>query len=210
MVLHLLRRGQPPESIRMVDYVPPKRADLLKEAAKVDFVRADITSEESIRAAFEKAWPASVAKLSLTVLHPAALINFTDRARSLLHKINNVNLTGTANVMSAAKKAGADIFLATSSASVAIKPVSYWIWPWQSQPKNMFQLYGEEDAYAPLRDHYEYFGNYAVSKAHAEKLVMAANSDNFKTGCIRPANGVFGSRYDQTVGTYLCRGYVPT
>jgi nucleoside-diphosphate-sugar epimerase len=211
MVLHLLQRGQPPESIRMVDFVPPKRADMLRgQAAKIEFVQADITSEEATRAAFERPWPRSVAELPLTVLHPAAVINFTDRARSLLHKVNAVNLTGTANVISAAKKAGADVFLATSSASIAIKPVNYWIWPWQRMPKNMFQVYGEDDAYAPLRDHYEYFGIYAVSKAHAERLVMSANSDTFRTGCIRPANGIYGTRYDQTVGTYLNRGYVPT
>jgi len=124
--------------------------------------------------------------------------------------VNNVNLTGTANVLSAAKRAGADIFLATSSASIAIRPVKYWIWPWQRNPKHFCQIIGEDDAYAPLRDHFEYFGNYAVSKAHAEKLVMAANSENFRTGCIRPANGVYGTRYDHTVGQYLTRGNVPT
>lgn len=211
MVLHLLQRGQSPESIRIIDFVPPKRADMLQgQVAKVDFIQADITSEEATRAAFDKPWPRSVAKLPLTVLHPAAVINFIDRARTLLHKVNAVNLTGTANVLSASKRAGADIFLATSSASIAIRPVSYWIWPWQRNPKNFFQLYGEEDAYAPLRDHFDYFGNYAVSKAHAEKLVMAANSESFKTGCIRPANGIYGTRHDHTVGTYLSRGHVPT
>ncbi|KIW07487.1 uncharacterized protein PV09_01453 [Verruconis gallopava] len=210
MVLHLLQRGQSPESIRMVDFVPPKRLDVLRATKSVEFVQADITSEDSTMAAFGRPWPKSVADLPLTVLHTAAVINFTDRARTLLPKVTKVNLTGTANVLSAAKRAGADIFLATSSASIAIKPVGFWIWPWQRHPKNMFQFYGEDDAYAPLRDHFDYFGNYAVSKALAEKLVMDANSDTFKTGCIRPANGVYGTRYDHTVGTYLTRRDVPT
>jgi nucleoside-diphosphate-sugar epimerase len=210
-VLHLLQRGESPESIRIVDFVPPKRADMKTgQAAKVNYVQADITSEESIRAAFDRPWPRSVERLPLSVMHTAAIINFTDRARTLLHKVNAVNLTGTANVLSAAKRAGADIFVATSSASVALKPVSYWIWPWQRNPKNFFQIVGAVDARAPLRDHREYFGNYAVSKAHAEKLVLTANSDAFRTGCIRPANGIYGTRHDYTVGTYLSRGQVPT
>ena len=211
MVLHLLQRGQSPESIRMIDFVPPRRADMLQgKAAHVEFVQADITSEAATRAAFDKPWHVSVANLPLTVLHPAAVINFTDRARTLLHKVNNVNLTGTANVLSAAKRAGADIFLATSSASIAIKPVNFWIWPWQRSPKNFAQIINEDDAHSPLRDHFDYFGNYAVSKAHAEKLVMSANAQDFKTGCIRPANGVYGTRFDHTVGQYLSRGHVPT
>jgi nucleoside-diphosphate-sugar epimerase len=211
MVLHLLARGQSPESIRIIDFVPPRRADMLQgQAAHVEYVHADITSEEMTRAAFDRPWAPSVANLPLTVLHPAAVINFTDRARTLLYKVNGVNLTGTANVLSAAKRAGADVFLATSSASVAIKAVNYWLWPWQRHGKNFFQLINEDDAQRPLRDHSSYFGNYAVSKAHAEKLVMAANSEHFRTGCIRPANGIYGTRYDQTVGTYLSRKHVPT
>jgi nucleoside-diphosphate-sugar epimerase len=195
----------------MVDFVPPKRADMLSgQAAHVDYIQADITSEASIRAAFDKPWPPSVANLPLTVLHPAAVINFVDRARIFLHRVNNVNLTGTANVLSAAKRAGADVFLATASASIALQPVNFWIWPWQENPKNFFQIIDERDAYAPLREHYDYFGNYAVSKAHAEKLVLAANAENFRTGCIRPANGVYGTRHDHTIGTYLNRGNVPT
>lgn len=167
------------------------RDDMLTGAArKVQFVQADISSEDSTREAFDKAWPASVAKLPLTVLHIAAVINFTDRMKSMMFKVNSVNFTGTANVMGAAKKAGADVFIATSSASIAARPVGFWIWPFQAHPTNYFQTYGEEDALKPLRDHYDYYGIYPVSKANAERLVMVADSPDFRTGCIRPANGM--------------------
>jgi len=54
-------------------------------------------------------------------------------------------------------------------------------------------LYGSHD---------EYFGNYAVSKAAAEKSVLDANAPDFRTGTIRPANGIYGNQDDHTVGTY--------
>lgn len=60
--------------------------------------------------------------------------------------------------------------------------------------------------------HNEFFGNYAVSKAEAEYLIRAADDpeSRFRTGCIRPANSVFGIGGDNTVGNYLSRGGAPT
>ena len=183
---------------------------LSHNAANVSFVQADIASELSTKQAFDEPWLESHENLPLTVFHTAAVINSTDRFKSLLGRVSSVNTTGTANVIAAAKCAGADVFIATSSASVSIRRVQFWIWPWERFPRGYFQAYSEEDAYEPLRNHEYYFGNYAVSKAQAEKLVMAANSPNFRTGCIRPANGVYGNKYDHTVGTYLSRGATGT
>lgn len=75
IVLHLLMRGESPESIRIVDFKKVERADMMTgAAAKVDFAQADITSPSATKAAFNKPWPSSVAKMPLTVFHTAALI----------------------------------------------------------------------------------------------------------------------------------------
>jgi len=89
--LQLLARGQTPESIRLIDFRPPSRIDLLnRNASKVQFVQADISSETSTNEAFSKPWPKSVASLPLTVFHTAAVINPSDRAKSLLYRCTDV------------------------------------------------------------------------------------------------------------------------
>ncbi|KAI1333264.1 dehydrogenase-like protein [Xylariaceae sp. FL0255] len=205
IVLHLLARGEPPESIRIVDFRKTERADLQRgAAAKVDFAQADITSPEATRAAFDKPWPKSVANLPLTVHHTAAMIIPHERTMGTYEKIKRVNVDGTENVMDAAKIAGADIFIATSSASVAYRPAGYWGNPFSRWPKNFFQVLDEEDFDRPLADHSQFFANYAHTKARAERLICAANTPTFRTGTIRPANCIYGSSNgDQVVGFVL-------
>jgi nucleoside-diphosphate-sugar epimerase len=212
IILHLLARGQPPESIRLVDFRPPVRADLLDndKVSKVQFVQADITSETSTNEAFSKPWPKSVSRLPLTVFHTAAVINPSERAESLLYRCSAVNTAGTIHVINAAKTSGADVFIATSSGSVDMRRVDFWIAPWTKWPRRYVQTIGDVDSTLPVRSHKEYFGNYAVSKAVAEKSVLNANSPTFRTGCIRPTNGIYGNRYDHTLGTYMSMGKVPT
>lgn len=212
IILHLLARGQSPESIRLVDFRAPVRKDYLdnKAASKVQFARADITSEASTNEAFDKPWPKSVAQLPLTVIHTAAVINPSDRAKSLLYRCSAVNLNGTINVLNAAKRAGADVFIGTSSGSIDLRPIGVWIPPWTRWPRRFVQTVGHVDTAAPLRPHEEYFGNYAVSKAAAEKVVINANSPTLKTGVIRPTNGVYGNRYDHTLGRYMNMSTIPT
>lgn len=210
LILQLLARGQSPESIRSIDIRKPTRKEFLHgEAAKVSFEQADITSESSIGAAFDKSWPASVAKLPLTVFHTAALIIASDRLKVLLPRVSTVNTQGTANVLAAAKRAGADLFIATSSGSVALRNPEIWIPPWRKTPKHMVQIYPDPDKDQLIRPHNTYFGNYAVTKAKAEQLTLAANSADFKTGCIRPACGVYGNNYDLTIAAYLRQKSLP-
>ncbi|TID17134.1 putative dehydrogenase-like protein [Venturia nashicola] len=212
IILHLLARGQSPESIRLIDFRAPVRKDYLdnKAASKVQFARADITSEASTNEAFDKPWPESVAQLPLTVIHTAAVINPSERAKSLLYRCSAVNVNGTINVLNAAKSSGADVFIATSSGSIGLRPAEFLILPWARWPRRFVQTVGHVDTSAPLRSHEEYFGNYAVTKAAAEKIVINANSTTFKTGIIRPANGVYGNRYDHTLGTYMNLSKIPT
>jgi nucleoside-diphosphate-sugar epimerase len=209
LVLQLLARGQPPESIRIIDFRRPVRKDLLRgDAVKVDYVGADVTKEESIRSAFEKPWPSSVRSWPITVFHTAAVIIPEDRARILQSQISSVNTVGTAHVLSAARATGADVFIATSSGSIAIRPCNFWIPPWLKWSPTFVQFYLDPIKDINIRARKEYSGNYAISKAYAEDLVCKANdkSGQFRTGCIRPACGVYGNKYDLTVGTYMTIG----
>ncbi|KAI1177429.1 3-beta hydroxysteroid dehydrogenase/isomerase [Nemania sp. FL0916] len=205
IVLHLLQRGESPESIRILDFRKTERADLQTgAAAKVDFAQADITSLSATKAAFDKPWPSTVAKLPLTVFHTAALIIPGERTMGTYERIKRVNIDGTQNVMDAAKAAGATIFIATSSASIAHKPTNYWGNPFRRWPKRFYQFVDESDFDKPLRPHSEFFANYAHTKAIAERNVCHANSQNFRTGAIRPSNSIYGSSNgDQVVGAVL-------
>ena len=212
LVLHLLARGTPPENIRIIDFRTSPRRDLHQgKAAKVEFVHADITSIPSITAAFSQPWPASVSSLPLTVFHTAAAIRPGERAKVFLSRVSVVNIDGTRNVLDAAKKAGADIFIATSSASIAIRPINFWIPPWRAAPNGIMQIYPNPEQDETIRPHGAYFSNYAWSKARAEQLVMQANDgDDFKTGCIRPACAVYGTNYDIVFGTHMAQGHFQT
>lgn len=213
-MLQLLARGTPPESIRVVDIRRSERNDMGSgtAAAEVSFVQTDITSPASVRAAFEHPWADSCASLPLTVFHTAAVILASERSPRQHAFPDAVNVRGTANVLAAARDAGADVFSATSSASIAIRPVRPFVAPWASSIHGFWQVLDERDFDGnDVRPRECFFGNYPVSKAAAERLVCAANNgDGFRAGCIRPANGVYGHPTDNTVGDPLSRAALPT
>ncbi|KAI1103909.1 NAD(P)-binding protein [Jackrogersella minutella] len=212
IVLHLLARGQPPESIRIVDFRKPERADMTTgPAALVDFAQTDITSIEATAAAFDKPWPASVAELPLTVFHTAAIIVTSERSMRTYERVKRVNIDGMINTLNASKQAGASVFVSTSSASVAYKPVHYWGNPLRRWPRNYWQAIDESDFDRPLRPHAQFFGNYAHAKAASERIISEANCSGFRTGLVRPANGIYGSSNgDQVVGLCLRSGTFPS
>jgi nucleoside-diphosphate-sugar epimerase len=215
IVLQLLERGQPPESIRIVDFRPPSRRDMLHgPASQVGFVETDISSAAATEAAFTKPWHPSVAHLALTVFHTAAVIVPSDRSRLVSGFCEAVNVGGTQNVVDAARRAGADVLVSTTSASISIRPVELWVPPsrmWSRQaPRGYWQVLDEKDFFQPLRRHDEFYANYPASKAAAERIVCAANSRELRTGCIRPANGVYGNPTDNTVGGALAKAVLPT
>ncbi|KAK7965214.1 hypothetical protein PG988_010218 [Apiospora saccharicola] len=215
IVLHLLERGQRPESIRNVDFRAPNRPDMLKgPASRVGFVQADISDPASVEAAFAEPWPTSDGnskESGLTVFHTAAMIVPNERRAATYDRVARVNVEGTRHVLEASRKAGASVFIATSSASTAVRPVKYlsnWFRRW---PRNYVQVLDEADFDQPLRPHNEYFGNYARAKAAAERIVCGANSPGFRTGAIRPANGIYGTSVgDQLVGLCLRSGDFPS
>ncbi|KAL4731789.1 hypothetical protein ACLX1H_000780 [Fusarium chlamydosporum] len=181
IVLQLLARGTPPKSVRIVDIRGTERDDMRSGlATQVDFVRADITSGVSAGKAFTKPWDHSIAHLPITVFHTVAVIVPSARSEYLYKFPEVVNVQGTRNVLAASRAVGADVFSATSSASIGIQP------------------------------HEEYFGNYAASKAAAERLVYGENDASFRTGCIRPGNGVYDNPTDNPVGSLLSQRFHPT
>lgn len=204
IVLQLLERGQPPHSIRIIDFQAPHRTDQLAHPgfAKVDFQKVDVSSFESTRAGFSAPWDPSVAGLPLTVFHTAAVIIPSARSELVNGFCEAVNVKGTENVLAAARMAGADVLVSTSSASISIRPVGFWVrlWKWNSYPENYCQVLEESDFFRPIRGHDGFYGNYPASKAKAERIVCGANSSELRTGCIRPANGVYGHPTDNTVG----------
>ena len=179
-------------------------------ATEVDFIPTDITSASAVDAAFAKPWAPSAARLPLTVFHTAAVILASDRSAHLYAFPEAVNVGGTRHVLAAARTAGADIFSSTSSASIAIRPVRAFVAPWARAAGDFWQVLDERDFALPLRARDGFFGNYPRSKAAAERLVCAASCRAFRTGCIRPANGVYGNPTDNTVGGPLSKSIFPT
>ncbi|TLD07559.1 hypothetical protein PgNI_10979 [Pyricularia grisea] len=214
LVLLLIARGQPPESIRIVDFQKPHRNDMVVgPAAEVDFVKTDISSKTAVAEAFARPWHPSVKHLPLTVFHTAAVIVPSDRSELVYGLCQKVNIHGTRILVEEAQAAGADVFIATSSGSVSIRPVEFWISPWElltKGPRYHAQVLDESDFWKPLRPHHEYFGNYPASKAFAERIVCGANSDKMRTGCIRPANGIYGNPTDNIIGSPLAMGLFPS
>ncbi|KAJ4032512.1 hypothetical protein NW761_011964 [Fusarium oxysporum] len=205
IVLQLLARGTLPRCIRIVDVRQTERDDLRKGlAAQVDYVQTDITSKAAVGDAFSKPWDPKIASLPLTVFHTAAVIIPGARSKYLYKFTESVNVQGTKNVLAASRAVGADIFSSTSSASISIRPVEAFIAPW-AEPKHYWQVMDTQDFDKPLREHEEYFANYAVSKAIAERLVCAENEPSFRTGCIRPGNGIYGHPSDNPIGNLLAR-----
>ncbi|KAK7547637.1 3-beta hydroxysteroid dehydrogenase/isomerase family protein [Phyllosticta citricarpa] len=215
IVQQLLLRGEDPSLVRILDIraPTPKVAGSLRRArdlSRAHFVPVDVGSKDSVDQAFALPWPSHGADLPLTVFHTAAVIRVSERHSSLLPLSSRVNETGTAHVLDAARAAGADVFVATSSGSIAIRPVNFWLAPWRRWPVGYYQRLTDAD-YDLRRPHGGYYGNYPESKARAEALVRAADDCDagFRTGCIRPASGVYGSRFDNTVGAYLRTGGGP-
>ncbi|KAL2843655.1 hypothetical protein BJY01DRAFT_235595 [Aspergillus pseudoustus] len=210
IISHLIARGESAAAIRTLDINPPSR-ELL--ALGITFVQTNITDPVVVRSAFSQAWPADVAGMPLTVFHSAAVIRPAERHKAFLPLSRNVNVRGTINVLDAAQKAGATCFISTSSGSVSIRRARFWIAPWERIPENFVQVV--DDDTEPPKEHGQFFGNYPVTKLEAEGIVRAADDlkSGFRTGCIRPANGIYGIGDEASTSIssmYLRLGGAPT
>ena len=232
IVRHLLERGEHPKQIRVLDIRAPTRPDLTTGLAKdVDFRLVDISDREQVRAAFNAPWPLtptpeggrSPVEMEATVFHTAANIRFYERDARLLPLSEKVNVEGTQNVLDAARAAGVNILIYTSSGSVSIRRARLWLWPWEKRAPFSVQTIDDDDDGTRLpRRHEEMFSNYAASKLKAERLVRAADrtplpskpgkegEGQLRTGCLRPGNGIYGTGGDILCGAYLARRVNPS
>ena len=173
--------------------------------------KTDITDPSSVADVFNHPWSPENAKLPLTVFHTAAYIHPGHRKAEFLSKYMEVNVEGTRNVLETAKLAGCDVFIATSSASVALRPQKFFFPPWQRYPKTFIHFSDNaepEDLNGPLE---QFAGCYAYSKARAEKLVRDWDDKaaGFRTGTIRPGHAIYGhgdENPNSVVYDYLRRG----
>lgn len=213
IVLHLLARGEDPRRIRILDIRAPSRNEFVDGVARdVEFIQTDIADPASVDAAFQAAWPEGDAALQhgLTVFHTASILRYIERREFLLPPVTKINVDGTANVLAAARKAGATAFVYTSSGSIGVRRANLWVAPWQSMPDVYFQRLDDRDLHMPAK-HNEFFSNYAVSKMQAEKLVReASGKGGMPTASVRPSNGVYGIGGDSLADAYLLRETNPT
>ncbi|KAK5061549.1 hypothetical protein LTR84_008093 [Exophiala bonariae] len=214
IVEHLILRGEDPRAIRIVDLAAPRREHAVKE--HVTHIKADISDAASVDSVFSLPWPKEVADLPLTVFHTAAYIQSGHRSKTSLPIYLRVNIQGTRNVLDAAKAAGCDILIATSSASIALKAQTVFSFlPWRRYPDGFIQVHDNaeaEDYDAPL---HRFAGSYAWSKARADKMVRDADDKKarFRTGTIRPGHTIYGhgDENENSLPTkYLIRGGLPT
>ncbi|KAK1226844.1 hypothetical protein PQX77_010148 [Marasmius sp. AFHP31] len=214
IVVQLIKRGEDPRNIRVLDIRKPTRSDLRDGIGKdVDYRIVDVTNAEAVQEAFNASWPTG-SESPITIFHTAANIRFYERDASTVNSSARVNIVGTQNVLNAARAIGASILISTSSASVGVRATSLFLHPWRREPKFFVQVINDDDSIIPKR-HQNFFSNYAYTKREGEKLVRAAHlstSGNgiLRTGCIRPGNGVYGPGGDMLCGAYLVRKTNPT
>ena len=215
---YLLQRGEEPTNIRVIDFAPTPVNYVVSDAISLglQYVRADITDAKAVSSAFGQPWPDRPNHISdgITVIHNAAAIRFFERHTIFLPRSTAVNVDGLRNCLEAAKAIGVDIFILTSSASVAVRPRRLLLWPWEKEPKGWVQII--DDSTKDPETHEECFSNYAASKLIGERLVLNADGSPvaggkiMRTGSIRPANGVYGPRGDIVIEAYLVRKSNPT
>ncbi|KAF9647379.1 NAD-binding protein [Thelephora ganbajun] len=210
IVNHLLTRGEDPKNIRILDIRAPTRTDLTQGPGKfVEFMRTDVTDEESVIAGFTKSWPPAASQDSdITVFCTAANIRFYEKHPALLHLSAKINVTGLENVIKGSLACSATILIATSSGSVGVRSTRFLLAPWEPEPRFFTQVL-QDDAKQSTRLHRTFFSNYGYTKMIGEVRVLAADKTPgaggkvLRTGAIRPGNGVYGVGGDRLIESCL-------
>lgn len=130
------------------------------------------------------------------IFHTAALIRFWERASYTWNVSHKVNILGTANLLSVAKKLkekGGDVtYIYTSSADTVIPSPKFLKLGFDRKtvPKDKVTI---SDANAPIPSDATPESTYTRSKIAAERLVIGANGWNgIRTGIIRPGHTITG------------------
>lgn len=180
----LLLRGE--TSIRLIDIQPPKD-HLVPDHPAISFIKADITSPSSIRAALTTPFPAT-GKPPAVIYLTAAVIRFWERAAYCKSASTRVNVDGTANVISAIKQGlpAGTMLIYTSSGNAAIPRALFFRFGAYGDPNKPVTI-GDDTVFDPFRLHTSW---YAKSKREAEKLVIEADADGIPSGILRPAQYV--------------------
>jgi nucleoside-diphosphate-sugar epimerase len=126
------------------------------EDIAVPTIKGDLTNKADIERAISQGFDA--------VFHVAALAGVWGKYETF----ENINFKGTENLLEISKKLGVKRFVYTSSPSVVF---------------GKDDLLGVDET-TPYPD--KYLTPYAETKARAEKLVLAANCENFLTCALRP------------------------
>lgn len=177
----LILRGE--TKIRILDLHPP-HPDIASHPS-VSFFQTDIASLQSVRVGLttpfsEKSGPANV------IYHTASIIRFWERVVYAWPLSHNVNVQGTANVLSVAKKIPKAIVIYTSTADLAVPRANFLRLglDYKRSPWNKVII---SDYDAPLAPSQRSDNSYTRSKVMAERLVVGSNGWNgLRTGIIRP------------------------
>ncbi len=146
-------------SVRCVD-----RGYVFSPPENVDQVTADICDRDAMERA--------CADVD-SVFHVASVVNTLRLARPSVRKKNfAINVTGTVDLLSLARAAGASRFVYTSSCNVAVDRI--------------VENGNEDTPYAKLPADL-----YTETKVLAEKAVLASNAEGFFTAALRPG-GIYG------------------
>ncbi|KAG6866286.1 hypothetical protein C0991_006382 [Blastosporella zonata] len=173
----LLLRGE--TDIRIVDLNPP--AEKIASNPAVTFVETDITSLESVRRALGPFRRTGVPPK--VIYHTAAIIRFWERFSYCWNASYKINVSGTANVIAAARELPSAILVYTSTADTAIPRPRFMKLGWDLDKNNSTVSDSDE----PLSDARLSGSCYSRTKLLAEQLVTQADGvNNLRTGIIRP------------------------
>jgi len=181
----LHQRGE--RSIFLLDIVPP--APSIAALKGITYIHCNITSYESVRAAFEQAQPD-------VVFHVCAAIRFWERASFTLPYSWGVNVDGTKHViralqdLSVATPGSEERLLVYSSSAAVVLPPPLHMRLGRNFNKASGSGYPADFVLSDEREMPEQDAArhcYAVSKAEADRLVRKAHGKRgIRTGVIRP------------------------
>ena len=160
LIVEALQRKHPNWYITTFDLKPPAEA-----RSNVSYIKGDVTEAGDVENALRKTKPKAI-------IHSAGLVPPLKHrfGRELESRVLDINVTGTKNMLAAAKSNGVEAFVWTGSCTAVIDDFRY-------QYRNIDETY-------PTSNKSLIYGE---SKAAAEKLVLAANSPALSACALRPS-----------------------
>ncbi|KIW03192.1 uncharacterized protein PV09_05418 [Verruconis gallopava] len=159
--------------------------------AAIELVQVDITDPATVLSCFNTVKPMAVIHSAGSVPNVAKRY---DKSRKAFECMYAVNVGGTKNVLEAARAVGVRYFIYTSSVTVLVDDLSV-------DHPNMTEDLPTGHATLP----------YGRTKGIAEKMVLDANRDDFKTCALRPSV-VFGPGDENcipTIHSCIAKGETP-